>query len=182
MVQVCPGTHKIHVTPKAAQCGEPPHRVRRAVLMALLFGLMFLPIFLEVTRAFEPQALEDKKKASLLASRKTLDFGKRPVGVPTPIVSLAIANSSGSDVPISKVSIDGANAEDFSLVSSTCESLAPNASCTIVTRFTPKATGARSARLVVTRGGKGEGLEVPLVGNGLDPAARRSRRSARSYR
>ena len=153
-------------------------RVRRAVLTALLFGLIFLPIFLEVAKAFEGTPDET---GALLTSRKTLDFGSRPVGGTTPHVSLAIANNSGSQVSISKVTIDGPDAGDFALVSSTCETLAADAVCTLVTRFTPKAAGARSARLVVS-GGTADRLEVPLVGKGVDPAERRSRRTARPYR
>lgn len=183
MVQVCPGTSTLHhITLRSSPRGEQPHRMRRAVLMALLFGLMFLPIFLEVAGASEP--VEEKKSVSLLASRKTLDFGARPVGGQTPVVTLAIAHNGAKDVAISKVALAGDHAEDFTVVSSTCESLAPNGVCEIEARFAPKAAGPRKARLVVTSGGKVESLEIPLVGKGIDPSQlRRTRRTqARPYR
>ena len=154
-------------------------RLRRIALTAVLVGLGLLPIFLEVVAAFELHPADDKN-AALLASRKTLDFGVRPVGTRTPVVSLAIANNSESDVRISKVAIAGADADDFTVVSSTCETLAPNAVCTIEARFAPRAVGARSARLVVS-GGKS--LEVALAGKGIDASERkRTRQSTRSYR
>ncbi|HEV3485083.1 MAG TPA: choice-of-anchor D domain-containing protein [Vicinamibacterales bacterium] len=157
-------------------------RIRRVAFAALLVGLGLLPIVLEVVHAFELPS-GDGASVALLASRKTLDFGARPVGDRTPVVTLAIANNSGSSVPVSKVAITGDHAADFSLVSSTCETLAPNTMCTLVTRFTPKAAGARTARLVVSSAGSAP-LEIPLVGNGIDPSERqRTRRTGqRTYR
>ena len=183
MLPLCPGSATpAHITRNVANDRVRRRRMWRVVLTVLLFGLIFLPIFLEVASAFEG-APRDDEASPLLTSRKTLDFGARLVGATTPIVSLAIANNSGSNVPINKITIDGANAADFALVSSTCETLAPNAMCTVVTRFAPQGVGARTARLLVSSGEKSAGLEIPLVGQGVDPAARRqSRRTAKPYR
>jgi hypothetical protein len=183
MLPLCPGSATpAHITGNVLEDRVRRRRMWRVVLMVLLFGLIFLPIFLEVASAFEG-APRDDEASPLLTSRKTLDFGARFVGATTPIVSLAIANSSGSNVPISKVAIDGANAADFALVSSTCETLAPNEVCTVVTRFTPKGVGARTARLLVSIGEKSAGLEIPMVGQGVDAAERRrSQRPAKPYR
>lgn len=182
MLPVCPGTATpASVIAHRAGSRHRHTRLRRAAVTVLLVGLGLLPIFLEVVAAFELPPAESKS-AALLASRKTLDFGARPVGGQTPIVTLAIANNSETDVRIAKVAIAGDHADDFTLVKSTCETLAPNAVCTVEARFTPKALGARTARIVVS-GAKAASLEVPLVGKGLDPSERqRTRRSTRSYR
>jgi hypothetical protein len=180
MVPVCPGTATpVRTTNHPGGSRESGTRLRRIALAALLAALGLLPIFLEVVAAFERHPAESK--SALLASRKTLDFGVRPVGAQTPVVMLAIANSSEVDVRISKVAIAGDHADDFTLVKSTCENLAPNATCTVTARFTPKAVGARSARIVVS-GAKAAALEVPLVGKGLDPSERQRTRRSTRYR
>lgn len=181
MVPVCPGASApARTTDHPGGSRESGTRLRRIALAALLAALGLLPIVLEVVAASELHPAEST--SALLASRKTLDFGVRPVGGQTPVVTLAIANSSDADVRISKVAIAGDHADDFTLVKSTCENLAPNAMCTVTARFTPKAVGARTARIVVS-GARAASLEVPLKGNGVDPSERqRSRRSTRSYR
>jgi hypothetical protein len=154
--------------------------VRRAVLTALLFALVFLPILLEVATAFAAPAPAGERVA-LLTSRKTLDFGARPVGSTTPAVTLVVTNPGTGEVPITGVKIAGAHSADFTLVESTCRTLTPNAVCTIVARFAPTAAGPRTARILVANAASP--LEIPLAGSGSDPSAsKRTRRSQRYYR
>ena len=178
MLPLCPGSAMpAHTSTDLSNHRARRQRTRRALLAALLLGLMFLPIFLEVTAAAEGSS---DKASALLTSRKTLDFGIRPVGGQTPGVTLAIANNGEKNLAISKVSLAGEHKDDFTVISSTCDSLAPKGMCEIVARFAPKAVGERTARLVVSAGGNGESLEVPMIGKGIDRST--GRRSRRSYR
>ncbi len=70
------------------------------------------------------------------------------------------------------VTIEGANAGDFTVIGGTCvasPSLAPAAGCTVDVQFLPAGTGNRSADLILHHNGKNSPLAVPLSGVGLAP-------------
>jgi hypothetical protein len=80
----------------------------------------------------------------------SLSFGSETVDHETPAQKVSVTNNQTSSVTLSK-SIGGADAADFTIVSTTCgTSVAANTSCTISVAFKPVATGTRTAVLTVS--------------------------------
>jgi hypothetical protein len=84
-------------------------------------------------------------------SARTLAFPARPIGTASGVRTEAITNSGQAPLSITRVAIQGRDAEDFAIVSTTCGTpVTPNANCQILTRFSPHAIGKRTATLVVS--------------------------------
>lgn len=98
-----------------------------------------------------------------------VDFGTVPVGDPAPTQPATVRNTGETAVNILTVSIGGADAGDFSIVSNGCAgaTLAPTATCGLVLGFTPGAAVGRSAALGVTGSG-GASASARLIGTGQD--------------
>lgn len=87
----------------------------------------------------------------VLISPATSNFGIVPVGTTSDEQMLTINNGGSSAMNITGISLDGANAADFSIASNTCGSaLASGQSCIVKTLFAPKSPGARTAALNIT--------------------------------
>ncbi len=79
----------------------------------------------------------------------SLAMGNQLVNIASAPMTVTLANAGTSDLAISSITISGVNGADFA-ASSTCgATLTPGASCAISITFTPTATGARSASLVI---------------------------------
>ena len=96
-----------------------------------------------------------KLAGPLTASPSSVDFGGDPVGQTTAAKTITITNLAAEAITPQAAGLTGTNAADFTVVSDTCAgtSLARDASCTVGVTFSPSATGARTASLVVAHSG-----------------------------
>jgi hypothetical protein len=107
---------------------------------------------------------------SLAANPTSLAFGSVGIGV-NKQVPLQLTNNGSAALTIQNFSLTGVNASDFTFTSATLPiSVAANSSATIQVSFTPAASGARSASLVVTHNSAGSPLTIPLSGTGAGSA------------
>lgn len=99
-------------------------------------------------------------------------FGRVNTGALSPNTVITISNGGTGSVLITNVTITGANAADYTLVSTTCinASLTSVGTCTATVRFNPLAVGSRTANLTVTDNAAGSQHLVVLRGTGLNPA------------
>ncbi len=113
--------------------------------------------------------------ARVRADRTAVDFGSHPVGAPGGERRVGVTNEGGSSTRIAGVRLEG-GARDFRLAGSGCEGavLAPGEGCSVSVRFTPAASGRRTATLVLEPGAQGSRLRVGLRGEGEEtPPPRR---------
>ena len=85
--------------------------------------------------------------------------------------TLTIANLGDMSTGPISIQVSGANGSDFVvLATGSCAPsgtvLVPGGTCTVVVRFSPGATGARTATLTVTDGGTGQTANTTLTGTG----------------
>ena len=108
----------------------------------------------------------------VILSPSTVNFGKQAVGVESQGLIVTLANLTGSSLTITKVSIGGANAADFTVGNSNCSgTIAAGATCAISINFTPSITGAETATLTITDSDTSSPTQtVPLTGTGIAPA------------
>lgn len=84
-----------------------------------------------------------------------------------------IRNDGTSALSISAVTLTGTNPGDFAIGTATnCvgAQLAAGASCSIETRFAPKALGKRTARITIKSNASGSTHKIPVAGTGSAPA------------
>lgn len=98
-------------------------------------------------------------------SPTSLGFGTIKVAKSSTL-SVTLTNPGTSALAISSVSISGTNAGNFTKSNACPSSLAAGAKCTISVTFTPSATGARSASLIVADNASPGTQTVPLSGTG----------------
>ena len=112
-----------------------------------------------------------KLAGPLTASPSSVDFGGDPVGETTTAKTITITNLAAEAITPQAASLTGTNAADFKVANDTCAgtSLARDASCTVDVTFSPSATGARKASLVVAHSGVRSPFSVSLTGTGTTP-------------
>lgn len=103
----------------------------------------------------------------LSLSVNSLTFGSQAVGTTSAPLFVIITNTGTADLHVGTVSTGGTNAGDFS-ASSGCGTVAPNGTCTISVKFTPTASGARSATLSIASDAPSSPDQVSLSGTGLN--------------
>jgi hypothetical protein len=96
-------------------------------------------------------------------SATAIDFGTQTVGT-SGVPSSIILTNSGTVATQATVAVSGPDAGDFNQSNNCATPIAPQGTCTITITFTPSATGARSATLTVTGGGRP--LSAALTGTG----------------
>ena len=112
----------------------------------------------------------------VLSAPGSLEFGDQALMTTSAVDSIVLGNSGLAGFTIGSITIDGANAGDFSLAAgaNSCVvggTIAPSGgSCTLYVTFTPTSTGSRSANVNVSDIGATTTLTVPLHGNGVDSA------------
>jgi hypothetical protein len=118
------------------------------------------------------QVIEPPNPFLLIAgSNGTLGFGRVSTTVSVPVTkSLVLQNGGSIALGISGVAIQGANAADFSIVSSNCGTIAAAGSCTLTVGFRPGANGTRTANLAISDNASGTPHLVLMTGWGVDPA------------
>ena len=106
-------------------------------------------------------------------SPATLDFGAQRVGTTGGVSSSTLTNSGSAPLTIGIIGLTGANQGDF-VQGNDCP-ISPavldvGASCTISVRFSPTATGSRSAGISITDDAPNSPHGLPLTGTGTAPA------------
>lgn len=106
-------------------------------------------------------------------SPSSLAFGTAPVGTGTNPQTVTVTNIGEATLTFTGVGLGGTNPTDFAITSNTCgnASLIPNATCTVGVRFTPRASGTRSAFLRFRDNAPDSGglQQIPLGGSGTAP-------------
>jgi len=92
------------------------------------------------------------------------NFGTQPVNTTSLPKTITLSNKSDATVSITSITIVGVNAGDFSQTNTCGTSVASGASCFIKVKFTPSATGVRSAAVSVSDNGGGSPQKVGLTG------------------
>jgi hypothetical protein len=97
-------------------------------------------------------------------------FPSQPATTSSSAESFTFSNTGNTTLSITSIAFTGTNAADFSENTTCGATLAVNATCTAAVLFTPAATGARSAALVVTDNSNniaGSTQSSTLTGTGL---------------
>jgi hypothetical protein len=104
------------------------------------------------------------------SSATSLVFTVQTVGTTSPPQVVTLTNPGSSQLTISSVAIEGANATDYTLSSACSGSLQPGQQCAISVQFDPTAAGSRFAGLQIqTNAGNilGGTLLIPLTGTAV---------------
>ena len=84
--------------------------------------------------------------------------------------TVALVNQGPSPWQLRAIGVSGPEAADFAIDGGSCvvgRSVAPGTSCSVELRFTPRATGARTARLQLAHDAAATPAQVALFGEGL---------------
>ena len=95
-----------------------------------------------------------------------LDFGSLVIGTASGSKTITVSNNGSATLTISSIAVTGTNSSDFNQTDTCGTSVAASASCTINVTFTPSATGARSASVVITDNAANSPQTVSLTGTG----------------
>jgi hypothetical protein len=101
-----------------------------------------------------------------------VDFGPVTLNTPSTMKSVSLSNTGNAPLSLTAVNLAGTNAGEFSQTNN-CPlggSLSPGASCTINSKFTPAAEGARAATLTLSSNATGSPA-VDLKGTGIVQAS-----------
>jgi hypothetical protein len=118
--------------------------------------------------ALAGSAVDAQAPAKAKYSVSSIAFKDQTVGTASRKRSFSLTNSGGQTLVIQQVGIGGAHPQDFA-ASGSCVAglgLAPAQSCSLSVTFTPTATGARSAEVVIATN-VSSGDRVSLTGNGI---------------
>jgi Abnormal spindle-like microcephaly-assoc'd, ASPM-SPD-2-Hydin/Beta-propeller repeat len=96
-----------------------------------------------------------------------LNFGSQAVGVTSAPLTTTLTNSGTSTLTITGASLSGTNASDFAQSNNCGAGLVAGASCTVSVTFTPPATGAFNATLLITDNANNSPQTVALSGTGI---------------
>jgi hypothetical protein len=96
----------------------------------------------------------------------SLNFGNQPVGTTSLPKKITVSNKASVAVSVTGITIVGTNAGDFTETNTCGTSIAGGASCFITVKFTPSATGSRSATVSISDNGGGSPQKVTLAGTG----------------
>ncbi len=113
--------------------------------------------------------------SAFVVSPSALTFTSATLGFTQPTQTVTVTNGTSAAVNITSASITGVSASDFALVpqpGSDCAITIPaNATCTFQISFTPSASGARDAYLVLTNTSANPSIAIALAGIGVPGSA-----------
>ncbi|MFN2383849.1 MAG: choice-of-anchor D domain-containing protein, partial [Gemmatimonadota bacterium] len=97
-----------------------------------------------------------------------VEFGSQTVASSSRRQDVTLVNEGSESIRITSVAIDGGAPADFVIAADRCSDavLPPAGRCAVVVVFQPRATGVRSARLVVANDGGGAARTTLLSGTG----------------
>ena len=96
----------------------------------------------------------------------SLNLGTEKTNSGSASKSITVTSAGGTALSISKVTISGADAGDFTETNNCIGTFNPKATCSINVTFKPKAKGRPTATLVVTDNAQQATQSIPLVGTG----------------
>lgn len=96
----------------------------------------------------------------------SLSFGNQNVGTTSGAQAVQLKNTGNSALTINSIAINGANASDFSQNNNCPSSLALGAQCNINVKFSPTATGTRTASLSISDNAANSPQTASLTGAG----------------
>jgi hypothetical protein len=99
-------------------------------------------------------------------------FGSEQTNVASVPMMITVTNTGNVALPITSITLTGANLSQFSQTNTCGTSVALGATCTISVVFTPTMTGSMMATLNVNVGGGGGTQTATLSGTGVGPAAK----------
>jgi hypothetical protein len=105
-------------------------------------------------------------QTNLSVSAASLSFGAHKVGTTSSKQTVTLADIGSRGIPISGITIQGADQGDFSQQNNCGHGLQPGKNCQVNVVFKPTATGARSASLTITYSGLDSPQTVALSGTG----------------
>jgi hypothetical protein len=111
-------------------------------------------------------ALTGYGRLPVTVSPLTLSFGTVIVGTTSTAKSVTVTNNMKTTLTISAIGFTGADPADFAQTNTCGSSLGAGAQCTVSVTFTPKAAGARTARLSITDTASTSPQSVSLTGTG----------------
>jgi phosphatidylethanolamine-binding protein (PEBP) family uncharacterized protein len=124
------------------------------------------------TGSLQTVSLTGKGTASLVSlSPTSLAFGNQSVGTTSTAQTLTLSNTGTATLSITSLALMGTNASDFAQTNTCGSSVAGGANCTISVRFTPAASGTRSAAVTLTDNATGSPQKVSLSGTGTATSA-----------
>jgi hypothetical protein len=100
----------------------------------------------------------------------SLTFASQAVGTTSNAQSVTVTNTGNATFTISGISLTGANPGDYSETTNCGSSLVQNASCTIIVKFSPTATGIRQASISIADSLASSPQTVSLTGTGSGAA------------
>ena len=97
-------------------------------------------------------------------------FAPAAVGSSAAATASTVRNTGNGPLVVSGVTVTGADAADFPVVSDTCSgtTVAPDGICTVQVAFRPSAVRSEAATLTVNSNGTVATVTVPLAGTGTD--------------
>jgi subtilisin family serine protease len=111
----------------------------------------------------------DKKEPKIQVSPSSLTFGDQVVVEASAPQVVTVTSAGDAALSVTGVSFTGAGATSFVAVNECGSSINPGLSCSIKVSFAPKATGAKSASLVVSSNAKTAAPPILLTGTGVLP-------------
>jgi hypothetical protein len=99
-------------------------------------------------------------------SPPSMTFPSQALGSTSSAQAVTLTNSGATTLNITSITLTGANAADFAQTNTCGSSVAGGANCTISVRFTPAASGTRTAALTLTDNATGSPQTVSLTGTG----------------
>jgi hypothetical protein len=96
----------------------------------------------------------------------SLSFRNRKVGTTSKAKTTQLKNTGNATLTISSIAITGTNASDFSQTNNCPSSLAAGAQCNINLKFSPTATGTRTASLSISDNAANSPQTASLTGTG----------------
>ena len=122
-----------------------------------------------VTVAVSGSATEASVEADIDVNPTSVEFGSVLVGTSTDPFDVTVSNVGGEDLVVIQSQITGDGAGAFSIVESTCSTVAGGSSCTISVNFTPTDTVAYEAALgIVSSDADEPAVAVFLTGAGME--------------
>ena len=115
--------------------------------------------------------VEQPVGTSLVDGTAAVDFGFRATGTNGSLV-FTVRNTGTADLTGLGITIDGANAADFSVAAAPASPVAPGGSTTFTVQFAPSATGLRTAALHLASNDWDENpFDIALSGRGYSAPA-----------
>lgn len=149
-------------------------------LLAIIAGRVRQPAWLAVTAAAVLVFLwagcggggastQPPPAPSATLSTSSLSFSSENQGATSPAQSVMLTNSGNAPLSISAISLAGTNPGDFQQTNTCGSSVVAGGSCSVGVKFTPTATGSRSASLTISDNATGSPQLVNLMGTGVAP-------------